>query len=269
MGIKQHKPAHWTDTFTRQLRTKLGLGIVSGALLIGGTAAAFAFWPTPTVTKTTLKPLPSGNHIIGYDTANCDYFAGAKGTQAATVNEKVYYEVRAGSTMTDAQLQSSLQGVCEENMSNEAVSVVEHSLPKDRQGNSSEAYTVTAISANSITVSLDSHYSDNTITKPNQTYTHFDSNLVVYNESTPSNFGALKVGDTIKMVTKDTTGRQASPSYEPTNHPENQMVEAIVKTPALTADPSDFYKGLAKDFVRVEPCTSNASGYCEVYNFVK
>ncbi|HSX07137.1 MAG TPA: hypothetical protein VLG92_05455 [Candidatus Saccharimonadia bacterium] len=270
MGIKKNKPANWTDKLAARLHTKLGIGVISGALLLSGTAAALVLWPTPSVNKTALKPLPSGNHIIGYDAKNCDYFGTAEGNQPTQMDEKVYYEVRANSKLTDTQLQTSLQGVCEENLSNDAIGVVEKSLPKGRQGDSSPAYTITGISADSIMVSLDSHYATtNFVTKPNQTYHRFDSSLVVYDESNPGSFSDLKVGDTVKMITKDTSTPPLSPTYEPANHPENQIVEAIVKIPALTADPSDFYKGVATDFVRVEPCTTSPSGFCRMYDFVK
>jgi len=275
MRIQKKQPWRLTDVLAQKLHTRLGFGMAVGTLLLGGTAAAITLWPAPTVTQTALKPLPSGNHIVGYDTQNCNYFGTLDGTPPKTTDEKVYYEVRQGSTLTDAQLQSGLQGVCEENISNNAISAVEKSLPVDRQGDSTDAFTITAISTNSITVSLDPHYtlplfaSPSSVTKPNQVYTRFDSNLEVYDESTRSSFSDLKVGDTIKMILKDTSGQPASLTYQPANHPENQLTEAIVKIPALTADPSDFYKGIATEFVRVNPCTGSPTGFCRAYDFAK
>ncbi len=270
MRIQKKQPQSWKDRTLQKLHTKLGFGMTVGTLLLGGTAAAITLWPSPTVTQTALRPLPSGNRIVSYDTQNCHFFDGLDGNPPKTIDEKVYYEVREGSKLTDTQLQSSLQGVCEENISNNAISAVEKSLPTEKQGNSTEAYTITGISAGSITVSLDSHYdSAMRVTKPNQVYARFDGNLVVYNEGTKSSFNDLKIGDTIKMILKDTSGLPDSPTYEPSNHPENQIVEAIIKIPALTADPSDFYKGIASEFVRVDPCASSPTGFCRAYDFAK
>lgn len=270
MRIQESDQQSWTTKITQRLHTKLGFGVAIGALLLGGTAAALTLWPTPSVTQTTIKDLPSGNHIVSYDTKNCNYFGKLDGIQPKTSDEKVYYEVREGSKMTDSQLQASLQGVCEENISNNAISAVEKSLPINKRGDSTAAYTITAISSNSITISLDPHYNAaNYVTKPNQTYTRFDSGLVVYNESAKGSFANLKAGDTIKMITKNTSGKGDSQGYEPSNHPEDQIVEAIVKIPALTADPTAFDTGVAREFVRADPCTTSPTGFCRAYDFAK
>lgn len=254
----------------QRLRTRIGLISISAILLIGGTAAAISFWPTPSVTMVVGKPLPTGNHIVGYNTENCNYFGTLDGSTPKTTSQNVYYEVRAGSKLTDAQIQSSLLAVCQQNVSNNMISLMEHQLPDNRKGDSSLDYTVNTISNSSITVSPDPHYNPAKYdVKPRQLYSRFDPNMLVFLGSSKSQLAAIRAGDTVVLITKDTSGRSLNgPSgYQPANHPENQLIEGILKIPALTADPSVLYTAFATDIVRLDPCMSDPSGYCRAYNF--
>lgn len=270
MNIQNKKPARWTDKLFRKLRTKLSLVTAAGMLLLGGTAAALSLWPIPSVTKTTLQQLPSGNHIVGYNAKNCNYFGELDGAVSKETNENIYYEVQQGSPLDDEQLQSSLQGICEENISNNAVSAVMKLLPASKRGDSGLAYTITGVTPASLTVSPDSHYDAKYImVLPNQTYTRFDSGIAVFDQTSKSGFDAIRVGDTVKLITRDTSGvsPETQQMYTSANHPENQLIMAVVKIPAPTADPTLFYTSVAQDIVRVEPCTSSPSGFCRAYDF--
>ena len=251
--------------------SKIGVASFAGVVLISGTAFAIALWPKPTVTPTITKSLPSGNHIVGVDAKNCQYFKSLDGTQAKSISEMLYYEVRQSSILTDQQIIDTVQGVCEENISNNAISAIVKQLPKNLPDMlSTEAYTINAITKNSITVTLDSHYDASLYnSQPNLTYTHFSENLLAYNEDAKVSYSDFGVGDTIKMVVQDTSGisPETPTNYHPLNHPETIKILAILKMPALTADPSTFYAAIGKDIVRAEPCATSPSGFCRAYEF--
>jgi hypothetical protein len=242
---------------------------LAGFLLLGGTAAAaVALWPTPQVTPLISKQLPSGNHIVGYNAANCDYFSDLDGHNTPPSSDNVYYELRQGANISDQQLKDSLQAVCEENLANNAISRLENQLPK--KGNSTMTYHIDSISQQKLTLSLDPHY-DKThidIVSP-MTYSRFSSDLFVYSENSKISFADLKPGDAIKLIYNDTTGQAQTPqnNYIDLNHPENIVISAILRVPPLTADPNAFYTHLGTDFVRVESCQSSPTGFCRAYDF--
>lgn len=247
---------------------KTGILSLAGIILIGGTAAAVALWPSPSVTQTSTTPLPSGNHIVSLDAKNCNYFGNLDGSAPETSDEKIYYEVRQGSKLTDQQLASTIQGICEENISNNAIAAIEKQLPQP--GNSSEALTINNISQDSLTVSLDQHYDAALYNiKSNLTYTQFSNDLLVYNQTAKIAFSDLKAGDTVKLIVRDNSNKssETSKSYNPLNYPENITILAILKIPPLTADPTTFYTSLGKDFVRVDACPTSPTGFCRVYDF--
>ena len=269
--LTQREPARGLGGALRaRLLTKAGALSFAGMVLVSGTVAALALWPRPSVTQTTTKVLPSGNHIVGYDAANCNYFDELHGAPNTPTADKVYYEVRAGSSLTDEQLRSSLEGVCEENMSNNAMTAIIKRLPAVRGLQSTIAYVVTAISPKSITISPDPHYGPgSSTTKPGMTFTRFAGNLLVYDESTRANYGNLHAGDTVKLAVQDVSGRSSEDqsNYNAMNHPDNVIILAIEKIPALTADPGAFYQAIAKDIVRLDPCSTSPTGFCRAYNF--
>lgn len=253
-----------------QLVSRAGLASLVGLVLMTGSVAAFALWPRPHVTTNMREELPSGNHIVGYDTQNCVYRA-LDGSPVKPDRRTVYYEVRQGSSLTDQQLQDSLRAVCEEDISNNAISAIVKRLPANLPGvQSTMTYTITNVAADSITVSPDTQYDTLQYTvKPSMTYTNFAKDLLVYNQDTEAAYGDLHAGDSIKMVVQDTSGKtsETAENYNALNHPEHITILAIVKVPALTADPNIFYKALGTDLVRVDPCDSSPTGFCRAYEF--
>lgn len=258
------------DKLRARLLTRAGVVSFSGVLLLSGTVAALALWPSPSVTQTTTKLLPSGNHIVGYDAKNCNFFDELHGAANVPTDDKVYYEVRAGSSLTDEQLRNSLQGACEENMSNNAMTSIIKQLPDARGMQTTIAYVVNAVTPSSITISPDPHYNaaDYT-TKPTVTFTHFADHLIVRNESARASYGDIKPGDTIKLAIQDTSNHSSEEqsSYNAMNHPEHVIVLAIEKIPALTANPDTFYSAIATDIVRLNPCSVSPTGFCRAYDF--
>ena len=246
---------------------------LAGMVILGGTASAITLWPTPSVTPTITKLLPSGNHIVGVDAENCQYFKGVDGSTPQPTSEKLYYEVREGSKLTDTQIVAAVQGICEEKVSDNAITTIIKQLPQNTPGmESTSAYVINGITGNSITVSMDPHYDASLYTTlPNMTYIHFAKNLITYDRNTKVTFSDFKAGDTVKMIVQDTSGKSSETEehYNPLNHPDSITILAMVKIPALTADPTTFYTAVAKDIVRAEPCTTSPTGFCRAYDFAK
>jgi len=227
-------------------------------------------WPAPKVTQTTEAPLSSGNRVIGYDTQNCNYFGELKSPINSSTHDVVYYEIRKGASLTDQQLGSSLEAVCEENLSNNAIGALVTQVPKNTPGvQSTDNYIIKGISGNSITVALDPHYSagEKPSSGVNVTLTHFANNLLVYDENSKVSYGDLKIGDSVVMVIATTMKESSSGAYAPFTDPDSVTVYGIMSVPPLTGDPDVFYTAVAKDIVRVDVCKSNPSGFCEAYGF--
>lgn len=274
-NIQSARPTIWQKLHSALpggLFTKAGIASLAGVAVLGGTAAAFALWPQPVVTPTITKQLPSGNHIVGYDADNCNYFGDLDGSDFKPTSEKLYYEVRKGSSLTSDQLRDSLRAMCEENISNNAISALVKRLPKNLPGMmSTQTYTIDAISEGSITISPDTHYNATMYTtRPNMTYTHFAKDLMVYNQRNKAAFDGLKAGDSIKMIIQDTSGKstEGKDFYNPLNHPQEISILAIVKVPPLTGDPGTFFAAVGTDLVRVEACDSSPTGFCRAYDFI-
>ncbi|HSX30841.1 MAG TPA: hypothetical protein VLE99_02900 [Candidatus Saccharimonadales bacterium] len=257
-----------------RLLTRAGLLTLGGSLLLaGGTAMAVVLWPTPSVTTTTRQELPSGNHIVGYDLKNCDYFDKLNGATPTNTDDKVYYEVRQDSNLTDDQLQNALQGMCEEHVDGTALSpIMQHLSSTLAHGDfSTEVLTVNAITKDGITVSLDSHYAPTSSqVKPDLTYTQFSHELLVYDQTAKTTYDSLHLGDSVMMVLHQNSNPQgvAPGYYVAENDPSNITILAIVKVPPLTADPSTIYGLFGGDIVRLDPCTTSPTGFCRAYDFI-
>lgn len=274
--IQSQQPSLWQrvrSTLPGGLFTKAGAASLAGFVLLSGTVAAITLWPRPEVTPIMMQPLTNGNRIVGYDAQNCNYFSSLDGSELKPTNEKLYYEVRKDSPLTDDQIRDSLRAVCEENISGNAVSAIVKKLPKDLPGMlSTSTHTIDAITGDSITVSPDVHYSSRVhpftiAAQPHVTYTHFAENLQVYNQSSKAAFGDLKAGDSIKMIVQDTSGEstETPEDYKPLDHPDTITVLAIVKVPPLSGDPNLFYGAIGGYLTRLEPCDSSPVGLCRAY----
>jgi hypothetical protein len=255
--------------------SKLGFAVFAAFVVLSSTAAAIALWPTASVKTITSFELPNGNRIIGINTVNCQYYSDLDGTATGPTNENAYYEVRKGSNLTDEQIKVSVQGMCEENITNNAISRIFNELPKDIPNiQSTQAYIVDAITEDSVTLTLDPHYEEGMYTtKSGLTYTNFAKDLLVYDNTTKIDFSDIKIGDSIKMVVQDTSGINSETTetydYNPINNPETITVLAILKIPALTSNPDTLMRAVATDIVRTEPCTTDPSGFCRAYDFVE
>lgn len=261
-----------------RLFTKAGAASLAAVVLLSGTVAAITLWPQPEVTPTIKQQLPNGNRIVGYDARDCNYFTSLDGSELKPTSEKLYYEIRQDSSLTDDQLRDSLRALCEENISGNAVSAIVKTLPQDLPGMfSTSAHTIDAITEDSITLSPDENYKDVRaapwvlVAQPSTTYAHFADDLRVYNQGSKAAFSDLKAGDSVKLIMQDTSGRstETANGYNPLNSPETITVLAIVKVPPLSGDPHAFYQAAGSDLVRLEPCDSSPTGFCRAYEFAR
>jgi hypothetical protein len=275
MKIKQPRQTGWQRLRSNAqslILTKVGAASLASIALISGTVAAVSLWPKPVITPTVNKPLPSGNHIVGYDATNCNYLRALDGTRIGPKTEKIYYEVHKDSKLTDQQIQDSLRAVCEENMSNNAISALLKELPNTPTGStfSTEALFIKAVTKNSLTFSLDPHYDATDYTlRPELTYTKFDTDMLVRDQDNKIAYADLKAGDTIKLIVRDDSMKftETTEGYNPFNYPEHITVLAILRVPPLTADPTIMQRAYATDLVRLESCANSPTGLCRVYDF--
>lgn len=269
-GLRRLRTAfHWPRV--RHLNKATMLAIL-GLIVVSGSAAAYTLWPRPTTTLTLHKNLPSGNQIVGIDTANCDYTGAVDSTQPmATGTKHVYYEIKRGSVLTDEQIRDGIQANCELNTDNNAVSAMVHKYHFDTVTGmqSTNVYTVNAITVNSITLTQDQHY-DSKLYPSAQTNTYaVNGSTRIQNEGKPAQLSDIKLGDSVILVVQDTSGNieTADNTWQPLNHPETITVLGIIKVPALTASPDAVYRAFATEIVRVEPCSTSPTGFCRAYDF--
>jgi hypothetical protein len=204
------------------IRAKIGI-LSLGLLLVAGTAAAAVTTlktisptpkqtPVPNVNQTITKQLPGGDRIVGYNLQNCHFFSGPTYVDIHP-NEDVLYEVKQGSTLTDEQLEASLEGVCESMVNSDNMSAIiqafqrEGVTPYDEFGTMN--MLVENITPTSITVRIDPAYTVVPIAEQDKlglTYTQFFQGLKVYNENMPIAYSDIKAGDTVQILMGHTPG---------------------------------------------------------------
>jgi hypothetical protein len=263
---------HW-------IRTRIGI-LSLGLLFVAGTAAAAVTTlktvsptlapvqtPMPNVNQTITKQLSNGSRIVGYNLENCHYFSDPTYIDTRST-ENVLYEVPQGSTLTNAQLEASLEGVCESDVNADNMGAITKMFEKEDvnlyQGFSTINMLVENITPTSITVRSDPAYNQGEIAwqdKLGLTYTQFFSGLKVYDENTPTAYNDIKVGDTVQILMGHTPGYTLTEGVAQETTPDQDVIYAIMQVPPLTADPTlFFFSGLQQ----VQSCSTNTTGYCAI-----
>jgi len=243
-------------------KPSMALASIAAVMAIGGTAYATVNWSSISAMFAGEQPLASGSRIVKIETDGCAYVDNldAKGNENAA-----YYEIKKDSPLTNAQAVSMIQGICEE----EAVNAKVGSLIKQGQIKNSLSSVITTIESlneHTITVSYDKHYDTSLFNsdKP-KTYTNLASDIKVYDGDIMIPFSSLKTGDSVVLFTTDMRGISTEdPDY--VEDIASEKVVAVLKTPALTGTPHDFYKNVGKEFVRVQP---TQGGFTRLYEFDK
>jgi hypothetical protein len=241
--------------------------IIAVLLLAGTSYAAVTNWPEISAKLGITKELPSGNKIIGVDTTNCNYFQVDNPPEYS--QEKVYYEVKKDSALTEDQIVSMVQGICEENRANSAVDVIIKQYPSLNKLISGGIFRIDAITPNTIAVSMDKKYDPNIRLISRTTYYKLGSDIKAYDNKQPIPYSNLKVGDSVMMIARDDHVQGNSTDTDPNLwNPNTTTVLAIIKTLPLTGSPDTFFERLGTDFVRAEPCKTDPSGFCQAYDFI-
>ncbi|MBX4190758.1 hypothetical protein KW794_01590 [Candidatus Saccharibacteria bacterium] len=256
------------------LRHAPALAIVFIFLLLSGTVYAAINWPEITAKFGSKTELPSGNKIIGVDTTNCNYFQ-VQNKQAPT-NEKIYYEINKDSSLTDEQVVSMIQGICEENTVNAIVGqvikpYVDNDVKNMMTGNNFhlDSFTKTGIT---VTNDIKDIGPGSPRQVPYQVTYNIAPDVKVYDGKQSISYSDLKSGDYLTLLVKNDQPQPAkadlTANYNPWLDPDLMTVLAIIRTPELRGSPMTFFAHLGKDFVRTEPCDSNPTGFCRAYDFV-
>jgi hypothetical protein len=242
--------------------------VIVAVLLTGGVYAA-THWPEITAKFGSDNALPTGNHVIGVDTTNCNYFQVRPDT-AVSSKQKIYYEIKKDSSLSTKQIVDMVQGICESNLANAYVNEVVEKYT-DKKVISGGVYDIAEISPDSITVKYNKQYlvgnviNDNTIT-----YKKFATDMRVFDGNRQVNISDLKVGDSVQLVARDEHALPTEADRDNPNHwtdPDLITILNIVRVPSPTASPMTFFLHLGKDFVRTEPCKDGPGGFCRAYQF--
>jgi hypothetical protein len=261
------QPLYWMR------RSPAFIAIAIVMFLSGGVYAA-THWPEITAKFGSKTELPSGNKIIGVDTTNCNYFQ-VQNRQAPT-NEKIYYEINKDSSLTDDQVVSMVQGICEENAVNKVVGQAIRPFAEDARDNimTGNNFRLDSLTNTTVTVTNDikDYGPDTPHQEPYQVTYPLAKNLKVYDGNQTINYSDLKSGDTLTLVVKnDQPISKASLTAKSNPWVDSHLITvlAIIRTPHFKGSPMIFYTHLGFDFVRTEPCNYNPTGFCRAYEFIK
>jgi hypothetical protein len=237
-------------------------------LLLGSTAYALTHWNTVTSVFRSETVLPSGNRIVGVDTTNCNYFG--KPDPKAAPQETAYYEIKKESSLTNDQVVDMIKGICEENRANDAVNTIIQPYLKDGQNiMSSSGLRVASIDKDKLSVTNDPAYSKDMRYSGDNTYT-LGKDVKVFDGTSPIKLSDIKAGDTLRLIVHDKRTIGSEGDRDDPNHwddPQFIDILAMIRVPALSGSPDTFFGRLGTDFVRVERCDSDPSGFCRVYQF--
>ena len=260
---------HWHKRlFAHKPAFNTGIALLLLAVVTGGTVAALTLWPRPEVDKAYVKELPNGNSMVAISSKNC-LWGYQKAVLDSNKEDFKYYEIRKGASISVDELIKSIKASCEEDNNYAVTSRIIEKMPKHDAMNTI-AHRVEDITSNTITVSLDPQYKAPTYIRNDHLTYRLAKDIKVYDGYNKTDLKHIKKGDTVVMVARDTSGRS---SEEPGNnnplgqHPENILVLDIVKVPPLSGNPGIFSSAFAVDIVRLEPCTTDPSGFCRAYDF--
>lgn len=274
-AIRQHKKPSTFSRLKESISMKLhkpAYALAAVMVPVGITGATYATvqnWPQISAVFSSEKQLKDGNRVVSIDATNCGYFTEIP-LNGATSKDTLYYEVRKESKLTNEQLADMIQGVCEQNIANQAVNTVIKPYVKTVKNiTSGGPYRITKLDDSSIHFAFDHKYDQATYGNFPTNYNQFRSDFKVYDGTKPIQYSDLQPSDSVMFILEDLHSLSSETDPNP-NHfadPKYFRVAAIIKVPALTGNPDAFYTHLGKDFVRTEPCDTNGTGFCRQYPF--
>jgi hypothetical protein len=241
------------------------LAALAAVILVSSVAYAALNWPQVTSKLGIHQDLSSGNKIIGVDTTNCNYFSVAPGKKVDT-NLKLYYEIK-GSSLSDEQVVNMIQGVCEETRDNAVVGPLIGQYIQAHRYNltNSEASLVELAAPGTLTVKLNSSLvAPGVVYSGSVTFKNFSPAFKAFDRETRINYDSIKAGNTVILIVEAPGPITGNPWLEP----QKLTILDVVRVSAHTGSAGLFYSHLGTDFVRVEPCKSDPSGFCRAYQFI-
>jgi|JI6StandDraft_1071083.scaffolds.fasta_scaffold03134_5 hypothetical protein len=262
LHMKLHKPA---TVFA-------ALGIM---LAFGGTAyATDGFTQAPAflnVVFSTKQRLPSGDRIVAVDTKGCKNVRWDPDISALREgNMTYYYRVSKGSTLTNQQVAQMVQGQCE--LDNSQNAVTQDELVKLNPANKntvvgSSAYDViTAISASSLSIHSKMPLGNNQVKEYERKYNHIDPTVIVYDSGSRARiaWSELKVGDHVTLSYRaagNALKNSEVGSFGELNTDETTivLVYRLTGNVEAIAEMSRYY---GKEIMRAKPCDNDVNSWC-------
>lgn len=266
--MKFHRPVIVTSAFV----AALAVGGTAYAA-VGGIGGIRAFFAGQQATR-------DGGRVIQVGTQACPRVDAFNITDKNRTGYQPYYvRVKPGSSLTNQQIVSIIQGVCEADaegtVNSPAMQQVENR--PENKGRLIGGYAdsvITAVSADSLTIRSSMPYhtpqgpSIHTVV---QTFRHIDPAAVVINQGKTEPFGILQVGDHISITYRmNDPASAADESQGPDKlDPDTVTIAAVTRLSQAMQDYFNYSTYQARDFEQVTPCSSNPSGYCNIEQYLQ
>ncbi len=273
---RQDRFLHFKELFTMNLlKNPIGALIaIITCMVIGGTSyAAVGGWSGIQAFFGGEKKVDNAR-IVTVNTNNCTITSAFNITSHDKQQSAYYYRVINDSKLTNDQIVQIVKGYCENTAQSGQTFDLQSELNKNplNQDTIVGGYidsTVTSISNLGISIRSDEPIG-NTIKTIDQTFPQIDPNVVVYSGSQRLSLADIHVGDHIAIHYRAsgdalTHSETIRPDQIDTNA---QVIVAISKnSPDFTAA-INYQKYNGKEFEQVVPCSTTASGYCNIQQYM-
>jgi hypothetical protein len=270
--------AHFTENFMEKVLTKPAMAVAAivFTVLAAGSAYAAISWPPISAFFNSETPTSDGR-IVEVKTDNCVFENAFVMTKTDKTNDTYFYKVKSDSKLTNEEVVQIVKGNCQSEAQIEFDSKVmmealeKNPLNKDTIVGGTFS-TVVAASENSITLKTEMPTDvdgKEQIKIYEQTFNRIDPEVFVFDSPNRISMTDLKIGDQIsfkyRASGKALTHSETTPVWEV--NPDEQVIVAIVKTPAALADALKYQKYNGREFEQVVPCEHTANGFCTVSEY--
>ncbi|HSX43272.1 MAG TPA: hypothetical protein VLF59_04250 [Candidatus Saccharimonadales bacterium] len=266
--MKLHKPA----IVAASVLAVFAIGGTAYAA-VGGISNIRAFFSGQTATR-------DGGRVIQIGTNACPRVDAFNITDKHRTDSRSYYvRVKPASTLTNQQVVSIIQGVCEADaegtLNSAAMQQVEiHIADKDTLIGGYADSVITALGNSSITLRSDVPYASkngSVVRTVTQTYRHIDPQAQVVDAGKIESLSTLHVGDHVSITYQPI---DPSSDHSETLGPDKLdadtvRIVAVTRLSQAMQDYFNYSKYQAHDFEQVVPCSYSASGYCNLEEYLK
>lgn len=255
----------------RSLPKKIALGLgVAAVTLTTGSAVANIFWHEPQVSLKagSLTTLESGNQHFALDVKNCQGQGGYSATN--------YYEIKAGSALTPAELTKAIEASCEPKLQNEQFpEIAKASVAyQDFKPGTKQYFVPTSVTIKSIgdkTITVDTMLNGKSyknVTLP------LNSKIKVYSKDKQINLKDLRAGNIVTLVTATTSldkpfATEMIPEAElaklsKDGFPIGARVEGAIVEHYSQAKFNEVFSRLGTDWTRLEADKNSPNGWRQI-----